>query len=87
MLGSIAVAAALVLSLPRYPELIRRWSVLGWPAAGLAFAVAAFSLPRRQFVHFPRSNGKPGLDICKAGPDRDRFEAFVAAVRTRISRA
>jgi hypothetical protein len=87
VLGSIAVACALVLSLPRYPELIRRFSVLGWPLAGVAFAVALYSLPRRQFVHFPRRNGNPGLDICKAGPDRDRFEAFVAAVRKGITQA
>ena len=55
--------------------------------AGLAFAAALYSLPRRQFIHFPRRDGKPGLDICKAGPDQARFEGFVAAVRKCISQA
>jgi len=86
MIGSIAVGFALVLSRPGYPDLLRRAAVLGWPVAGLAFTVALLSMPRRQFVHFPRSDGKPGLDICKAGPDQARFEAFVAAVRSGITR-
>ncbi len=84
MVGSCAVAFALVLSRPGYPELVRRAAVLGWPAAGVAFAVALLCLPRRRFVHFPRSNGNPGLDICQAGPDRARFEAYVEALRRGI---
>jgi hypothetical protein len=87
VVGSLGVAVALVLSRGGYPEVIRRASVAGWPIAGLAFAVALLCLPRRQFVHFPRANGKPGLDICKAGPDAARFEAFVAEVRKGITRA
>ena len=86
MIGSVAVGFALVLSRPGYPELLRRWAVIGWPIAGLAFVVAVLSLPRRQFVHFPRANGKPGLDICKAGPDIARFESFVTEVRKCITR-
>jgi hypothetical protein len=86
VVGSAAVAFALVLSRSGYPELLRRASVLGWPIAGLAFVVAVFSLPRRQFVHFPRADGRPGLDICKAGPDQARFEDFVKEVRTRVTR-
>jgi hypothetical protein len=87
MIGSIAVGFALVLSRSGYPELVRRIAVMGWPVAGLAYAVALFSLPRRQFVHFPRANGQPGLDICKAGPDQARFEAFVGEVRKGITRS
>ncbi|MDR3670903.1 MAG: hypothetical protein P4L36_08665 [Holophaga sp.] len=87
MLGSIAVGFALVLSRSGYPDLVRRVAVFGWPLGGLAYMVALFSLPRRQFVHFPRANGKPGLDICKAGPDQARFEAFVSAVRQGITRS
>ena len=86
MVGSIAVAFALVLSRSGYPELVRRAAVLGWPVAGVAFVVALLSLPRRQFVHFPRADGRPGLDICKAGPDRDRFEDFVKEVRRCVTR-
>ena len=86
VVGSLAVALALVLSRARHPAGCSA-AVLGWPAAGLAFAVALICLPRHLFVHFPRSDGKPGLDICKAGPDRARFEAFVAAVRQCIRRA
>ena len=87
MIGSAAVAFALVLSRGGYPDWVRKAAVWGWPAAGLAFAVALICLPRRLFVHFPRSNGRPGLDICQAGPDRARFEAFVAEVRSCIRRA
>jgi len=87
LIGSIAVGFALVLSRSGYPELVRRFSVIGWPVAGLAFVVALLSLPRRQFVHFPRANGRPGLDICKAGPDIARFEAFVTEVRKCITRS
>ena len=87
LIGSIAVGFALVLSRSGYPELVRRFSVIGWPIAGVAFVVALLSLPRRQFVHFPRANGKPGLDICKAGPDIARFEAFVTEVRQCITRS
>ncbi len=87
MIGSIAVGAALVLSRSGYPHLVQRAAMLGWPIAGLAFVVALLSLPRRQFVHFPRTDGKPGLDLCKAGPDHARFEAFVSEVRRRIARA
>jgi len=78
---------ALVLSRGGYPDLVHRLALLGWPVAGVAFVVALLSLPRRQFVHFPRANGKPGLDICKAGPDQARFEAFVMEVRQRITRS
>jgi hypothetical protein len=84
MVGSCAVAFALVLSRSGYPELLRRTAALGWPVAGVAFLVALLCLPRRQFVHFPRSDGRPGLDICRAGPDRAQFEAFVGAVRKCI---
>ncbi len=87
MVGSAAVAYALVLSRSGYPAWVQKAAVWGWPVAGLAFALALICLPRRLFVHFPRSNGKPGLDICQAGPDRARFEAFVAAVRQCIRRA
>jgi hypothetical protein len=87
MIGSVAVGFALVLSRPGYPELVRRAAVVGWPIAGIAFVVALLSLPRRQFVHFPRANGNPGLDICKAGPDQARFEAFVNEVRRCVTRS
>jgi len=87
MIGSIAVGAALVLSRSGYPDLVRRGAGLGWPVAGVAFVVALLSLPRRQFVHFPRRDGRPGLDLCKAGPDQGRFEAFVHEVRQRIARS
>jgi hypothetical protein len=87
MVGSLAVGLALVLSRSGYPDWLRRAALAGWPVAGVAFVVALFCLPRRQFVHFPRSNGKPGLDICKAGPDQARFEAFVGEVRKCIRKS
>ena len=87
MIGAIAVAFALVLSREGYPVLLQRLALVGWPVAGIAFVAALLSLPRRQFVHFPRSDGRPGLDICKAGPDQARFEAFVLEVRNRVTRS
>jgi len=87
MIASIAVGAALVLSRSGYPELLRRAAVVGWPIAGLFFALALLCWPRRQFVHFPRSDGRPGLDMCEAGPDHAKFEAFVNEVRKGITRA
>ena len=83
-LGSFAVAFALALSRPGYPEFLRRGALLGWPVAAAAFVVAILSLPRRRFIHFPRTDGRPGLDICKAGPDQTRFEAFVKDVARQI---
>jgi len=85
--GSLAVGLALVFSRGGYPGWVQRASMAGWPAAGVAFAVALICLPRRQFVHFPRGDGKPGLDICKAGPDQARFEAFVGEVRKCIRKS
>jgi hypothetical protein len=85
LVGCIAAAFALVLSRNGYAEPIRRLALVGWPIAGLAFGVALYSLPRRQFVHFPRADGGPGLDICKAGPDKARFEEFVMQVRQRVT--
>ena len=38
----------------------------------LAFAVAIYSLPRRQFVHFPRRDGGPGLGRGRHGRCRCR---------------
>ena len=87
MIGATAVAAALVLARPGYPEALRHAAGYGWPVAGIAFAVALLCMPRRQFVHFPRADGRPGLDLCKAGPDRARFESFVEEIRRRIPRA
>ena len=87
MIGATMVAAALVLGRPGYPEAVRHASGYGWPLAGIAFAVALMCMQRRQFVHFPRNDGRPGLDLCKAGPDRARFEAFVEEIRRRIPRS
>jgi hypothetical protein len=87
MIAATAVAAALVLARPGYPDALRHAAVYGWPAAGIALAVALLCMPRRQFVHFPRADGRPGLDLCKAGPDRARFESFVEEIRRRIPRA
>jgi hypothetical protein len=87
MVGALAVAVALVLNRPGYPDPVRHAALFAWPVAGLAFVLALLCLPRRRFIHFPRRDGKPGLDICQAGPDRARFEDFVNQVRRCIARA
>jgi hypothetical protein len=88
LIGSIAVAAAVVLTRPgEYPDWVSRTAMLGWPIAGACALVALRCLPKREFARFSRKDGIAGLDICKAGPDRGRFDEFVQQVARRIRKA
>jgi hypothetical protein len=84
MLGSLAVAAAVVLGRPGYGEWAQRVSLACWVAAGLCAAVAALTFRKVRFVRLLRPDGRPGLDIAQAGPDAARFEEFVAAVKRQV---
>lgn len=88
LIGSIAVAAAVVFTRPgQYPDWVSSNANLGWVVAVIASAMAIWSAPSRQFARFTRKDGSAGLDICKAGPDRKRFDEFVSQVAKRIRKA
>jgi hypothetical protein len=87
MIGSLAAAAAAVFGRDDYPGWIRHNALLGWGIAALCAIVAAISYRRRRFARFHRRDGRPGLDIFDAGPDRARFEAFLREVQSRIRKA
>ncbi len=85
MVGSIAIGMAMLLSRNEVFHQVRWASLLCWPVAGVSLLVAIRSFQKRQFAHFPRKDGRPGLDICKTDPER--FEAFLLEVQSRIRKA
>lgn len=87
LLGSLAVAAALVFTREGYAPLVRQWALLGWPVAGVSLATALLTFPKRIFARFRRKDGRPGLDVCNSRRDRAPFDAFVREVQRRIGRA
>lgn|GEM_PF-716810 len=87
LLGSLAVAAAVVLGRPGYGPWAQRASLGCWVAAGLCAAVAALGFRKVRFVRLLRPDGRPGLDIAQAGPDAARFDEFVAAVKRQVRSA
>lgn len=87
LIGSMAVAAAVVFTRPDYPEWLRRNALLGWAVASGCAMMAFVTFPNRQFARFSKRDGRPGLDICSAGPDRARFEEFLEQVQRRVRNA
>ena len=87
MIGSIALAAAAVLPHGDYPQFVRSAALLGWPLAGVCIAIAAISFPKRQFARFTRRDGKVGLDLCNAGPNKARYQEFIREIQRRIRKA
>ena len=85
MIGAIAIGLALFISRNTWLPQARWASLLCWPVAGVATIIAIRSFQKRQFAHFPRKDGRPGLDICKTDPEA--FEAFLREVQTRIRKA
>ena len=84
LIGSLAVAAAVVFARPGYAEWMRTLSQVSWGVAGICGALAAFAFRKTPFVCFLRADGRPGLDIGRAGPDVARFDDFVEQVRRAI---
>lgn len=84
MLGSLAVAAAVVFSRGDYPAWLMRNALIGYPIAAICAAIALMTGIRRQFARFSTKAGPPGLDICRAGPDAARFDEFIEQIQRRI---
>jgi hypothetical protein len=87
MIGSLAVAAAVVFTRGDYPDWVKRNALLGWPVAGACLAMVAMTARRRRFARFFQKSGRPGLDIFDAGPDRAHFTEFVESVQKQVRRA
>lgn len=87
VLGSLAVAAAVVFGQPGYAPWIRAVAPAGWFIAAACVGVAIMTFRKTVFVRFLRRDGRPGLDIGKAGPEAEAFEGFVEAVRRAIRSA
>ena len=87
LVASLAVGTAVVLQQPDYPALAQRAAYLAWVIAGMGAVVAANTYRRRRFAIFTLPDGRTGLDLCDAGPDQARFEAFVAAIQQHIRQA
>ena len=84
LIGSLAVAVAVVFARPGYMPWIHLLSPVAWGVAGVSAALAAYSFPKTPFVRFLRTDGRPGLDIGQAGPDTAHFDDFVEQVRRAI---
>jgi hypothetical protein len=87
MIGSLAVAVAVVFTRGDYPQFVKNTAMLGWGVAIFCMIIAFRSFTKRHFARFARNDGKPGLDICDSGPDRARFGEFVREVQRRIRNA
>ncbi|MBI5544533.1 MAG: hypothetical protein HY901_11630 [Deltaproteobacteria bacterium] len=87
LIGSLAVATAVVLGRPGQEPWVQRASVLGWLVAGFCGVVLALTARKVRFVRVLRPDGKPGLDIAQAGPDAARFEEFLAALKRQVRQA
>lgn len=85
LVGSVAAGLAL-LAARQLPGSWSRWVPPAfWAVAGASSIMAVRSFPKRQFAHFPRKDGRPGLDVCRTDPEA--FEAFLREVQSRIRRA
>lgn len=87
VIGSFAVAAAVVFSRPGQGPWAQRASIAAWVVAGVCAVVLSQTVRKVRFVRLLRPDGKPGLDLAQAGPDAARFDEFVAAVRQQIRQA
>lgn len=85
LIGALAISAALVFARGNYAPAVRKAAGLGWPIAGMCAVVAVMSARNRQFVHFPRKDGRPGLDICRT--NSERFQDFLREVQKRAGKA
>ena len=84
MIGSLALACAVVFPHGDYPDFVRRTAMLGWPLAALCMGIAIITFPKRRFARFTRKDGQVALDICQAGPDRANFQDFIQKIQKQI---
>ncbi len=50
----------------------------------ISILVAMITRKRVEYARFCSSTGIPMLDIAKAGPDREKFDQYIAAIQNRI---
>ncbi len=87
MIGSLAVAVAVVFARGEYPDWVKHNAPLAWAIAGVCAIVAFRSLRKRRYARFSRKDGSPGLDVFDAGPDRARFDEFLREIQKCIRRS
>lgn len=87
LIGSLAVAVAVVFNRGGYPEWVERNALFGWVIASACAMMAFITFPKRQFARFKRPDGRPGLDICRSGRDARHFDEFIQQVQRRIRNA
>lgn len=87
MIGSLAVAVAVVFTHGDYPDWVKRNAPLAWAVAGACAIVALRSFRKRRYARFSRKDGQPGLDVFGAGPDRARFDEFLREIQKCIRRS
>ena len=87
VLGSLAIAAAVVLSRPGFAPWMQALALAGWPVGIACFGLAAISFRKTPFVRFLRRDGRPGLDArrdlaprSRRPPGRDRGDRRPAGV-------
>lgn len=87
MIGSLALAGAVVFTHGDYPGWVKHNALLGWGVAAVCAAVAITNFRRRRFARFSCIDGRPGLDIFDAGPDRAHFDEFLREIQKCIRRS
>lgn len=85
-IGMLALAAAVIFTRPDRAEWVRQVFKAGYGIAAVCAYLVVLTYGRRQYVRFLHISGRPGLDICRSGPDRGRFDEFVVQVQKRIRR-
>ncbi|MGI5865878.1 MAG: hypothetical protein ACOX6T_28000 [Myxococcales bacterium] len=87
LIGSLAVAAAVVFGRPGQGPWAQSAGMVGWVLAAVCAAIAGLTIRKIRFVRLLRHDGKAGLDVAQAGPDAARFEDFLAAIKRQVRRA
>lgn len=87
LIGSLAVAAAVVFAQGDYPAWLQRTAQYCWAIAAGCGATAWVTFRAQPFARFARRDGQPGLDLSSAGADWASFDEFVEQIQRRIPRA
>ena len=85
----VAVLGAILAAFPLYPKIPWPLPVITYVGGVIALAglaVAALAYRKILFVRFDSHDGKPGLDIARAGPGQAKFGEFVERVRKQIGK-
>ncbi len=85
----VAVLGAIVGAYPLYPEIPWPLPVMTYVGGAIALGglvVSGLTFRKILFVRFDSKDGKGGLDIACAGPEKAEFEEFVERVRKQIGK-